>query len=302
MTDRWLVGILACPVCRGHPLALEGVKGEGEMIRAGQLRCPECGRSYRIEDGLASLLPDELDRVLTPRDGGWQKWRELMDQFLAWRERTWGTPEAAEKRRGTREPLHRAFVEFCGLEEASGDALDIGCGAGHVRELLSPDCRYVGVDPLPGGHDPKLRSLPAHMPRPAEPPRIVQAVGEALPFCAASFDVVLVMGSLDHCRDAERLVAEARRVLRPGGMIGVLQGVGRSAGACGLGRSILRRAASVGSRGIGARRAAATHLRSFTSESLRELVGRWFEVRDAKIVEGRAFMKAVKAEEGEGTA
>jgi 2-polyprenyl-3-methyl-5-hydroxy-6-metoxy-1,4-benzoquinol methylase len=44
-------------------------------------------------------------------------------------------------------------------------------------------------------------------------------VDEPLPFDEASFDVVVAGELLEHVRDPARLVAEARRVLRPGGQL-----------------------------------------------------------------------------------
>ncbi len=46
----WLRDILRCPACR-HELADEPA----------QLRCsnPDCGRRYRVEDGIPVLLVDE---------------------------------------------------------------------------------------------------------------------------------------------------------------------------------------------------------------------------------------------------
>lgn len=43
-----LMDLLACPECRGHPLALE----------SGTMRCPVCARTYAVSRGLPILLPD----------------------------------------------------------------------------------------------------------------------------------------------------------------------------------------------------------------------------------------------------
>jgi SAM-dependent methyltransferase len=48
---------------------------------------------------------------------------------------------------------------------------------------------------------------------------VVAAVGEELPFRAASFDVVYVRQGLHHARDLPRMTMEIARVLRPGGVL-----------------------------------------------------------------------------------
>jgi SAM-dependent methyltransferase len=48
---------------------------------------------------------------------------------------------------------------------------------------------------------------------------VVAAVGEKLPFRAASFDVVYVRQGLHHARDLVRMTKEIARVLRPGGVL-----------------------------------------------------------------------------------
>ena len=51
--------ILACPICKSHPLALHVFK-EKEEISDGLLVCPSCGRWYPIIDEIPYMLPDEL--------------------------------------------------------------------------------------------------------------------------------------------------------------------------------------------------------------------------------------------------
>lgn len=83
------------------------------------------------------------------------------------------------------------------------DMLDVGAGDGRLlRELARRGHagRVVGIDPTPG-------------------PGVQPAHAEALPFPDASFDVVLFARVLAHLSDPARALAEARRVLRPGGQV-----------------------------------------------------------------------------------
>src|SRR4029079_10825215 len=47
------------------------------------------------------------------------------------------------------------------------------------------------------------------------------ANGEYLPFAKESFARALSLGTLEHCRDADRVAADSRRVLRRGGLLRV---------------------------------------------------------------------------------
>lgn len=91
-----------------------------------------------------------------------------------------------------------------------GVVLDIGCGEMAYRDLiLSPPSRaerYVGLD-LAGGvyathHRPDLLWD-----------------GRTVPLDDASVDCALAMEVLEHCPDPEVVLAEACRVLRPGGLL-----------------------------------------------------------------------------------
>jgi uncharacterized protein YbaR (Trm112 family) len=62
-----LMEILACPICKHHPLELKVFK-EGEEIEEGILTCPECERWYPIIETIPHMLPDELREEREDRD------------------------------------------------------------------------------------------------------------------------------------------------------------------------------------------------------------------------------------------
>jgi SAM-dependent methyltransferase len=85
-----------------------------------------------------------------------------------------------------------------------GRLLDLGCGVGHSFHLLEPR-ETVGVDIAAEALAGQDRET--HV-----------ADMRALPFPAGSFASVLSVQSLEHVPDPERVVAEVRRVLAPGGV------------------------------------------------------------------------------------
>ncbi|MCZ7647885.1 MAG: Trm112 family protein [Planctomycetota bacterium] len=65
MLDAKLLEILACPHCVTRPEAPPAGKRKGEFEWVGEaaaptgLRCLQCGRVYKIEDGIPNLLIEE---------------------------------------------------------------------------------------------------------------------------------------------------------------------------------------------------------------------------------------------------
>ena len=76
MDASWLT-VLACPWCVSRPEAPPAgmVKGELELLGTEQdpkaLRCRQCGREYKFEDGVPNLLL--ADAVLPQEAAGHQK-------------------------------------------------------------------------------------------------------------------------------------------------------------------------------------------------------------------------------------
>jgi len=54
-----LMDILACPVCKHHPLELDARVEEGDEVIEGTLTCPRCKRGYPIEESIPNMLPPE---------------------------------------------------------------------------------------------------------------------------------------------------------------------------------------------------------------------------------------------------
>ncbi|MFY9974645.1 MAG: class I SAM-dependent methyltransferase [Chromatiaceae bacterium] len=94
----------------------------------------------------------------------------------------------------------RAFVPWSGL------GIEIGVGSGRFAAPLGI---RVGVDP-----SPRMLALAA-----ARGIEVVQGAAEKLPFAPASFDHALVVTTICFVDSPERMLAEASRVLKPGGSL-----------------------------------------------------------------------------------
>jgi ubiquinone/menaquinone biosynthesis C-methylase UbiE len=100
--------------------------------------------------------------------------------------------------------------------------LDVGSGTGVLTRLLARWPKVgsvVGVDPA-GSLVEKARELAAGLPN----VDFREADGRALPLADESFDVVVFDSTLSHVPEPERAVAEAFRVLQPGGWLATLDG------------------------------------------------------------------------------
>lgn len=109
--------------------------------------------------------------------------------------------------------LRKRFEEMA-LASARGkvDLLDVGCGTGQSRRIYAGHTkRYVGID---------LSSRAIEVASASHPDaewKVADAA--ATPFDAGSFDVVAFSSVLHHIPDFTRVLVEARRVLRPGGVV-----------------------------------------------------------------------------------
>ena len=104
---------------------------------------------------------------------------------------------------------------------AGARVLEVGCGTGAVSRAIanrSGVAEVVGVDPSPGLLEPgpDLAGDLGNI-------EFREADGRALPYPDAAFDIVVFRTTLCHVPEPEQALAEAHRVLRPGGWLGGLR-------------------------------------------------------------------------------
>jgi SAM-dependent methyltransferase len=106
---------------------------------------------------------------------------------------------------------HRdAFLEL--LPPPGARTLDLGCGEGRLaRDLKNLGHQVVGIDASPTMLAAARDSDPGF--------ETYLADAAALPFADASFDLVIAFMSLQDVENLEGAVAEASRVLQPGGRV-----------------------------------------------------------------------------------
>ncbi|MBA2293172.1 MAG: class I SAM-dependent methyltransferase [Gemmatimonadales bacterium] len=93
--------------------------------------------------------------------------------------------------------------------------LDLGCGTADLAVTAPPGVEVTSVDIA-------FRWLVVARRRLRESRRdseLLCANAETLPFADGTFDRVIGLGLIEHCTDHVRVLAEVRRVLRPGGFV-----------------------------------------------------------------------------------
>ena len=123
------------------------------------------------------------------------------------------------------DPQHRdmvaAYLSDLDVPE-SAHVVEVGCGTGAIARMITSSIRvseYVGTDP-----SPQLLERARELADGDSCLRFEQADGVSLPFADASFDLAIVHRVLSHVPDPQRVLSEAVRVTRPGGLLAVFDG------------------------------------------------------------------------------
>ncbi|HEX6962224.1 MAG TPA: class I SAM-dependent methyltransferase [Lacipirellula sp.] len=156
---------------------------------------------------------------------GYEAW-ELARELPNWADMRNGPPEYAERL----DALHQALVDdFTSIVErlplTGGETIiDAGCGDGFFSGLLAerlPKGQVIGIDASTAflaAAEQRLREPIAH-----RRVRLVEGDVTKLPFEEASVDAVWSGHSMQSYPHIPHVLAEFRRVLRPGGLLAILE-------------------------------------------------------------------------------
>jgi O-antigen biosynthesis protein len=174
-------------------------------------------------------------------------------------------------------PAPEHLAAFVRSLEPVDSALDLGCGDGRLAaELRAGELTLADVSAV---------ALARAARRVPEATHVELAPDAPLPFADSSFDLVLCAETLEHVRDVQLLLSEARRVLSPSGVLAVTTPAhGRATGL------------AIAMGGFESRfDPLSPHLRFLTRRSLRELLdGMGFEVGSLRRRRGTLLARATR--------
>lgn len=170
---------------------------------------------YALTQPPSALVRSALDQARDPllEQDRLRAQKLVDDRSQAWVDQVAGRMEHSYSPGRTWESLGRALATLAAGEQV----LDVGTGDGAVAELIAPSLGHITcLDANPRVVD-RARERLAHIPNLS----VVLGDMHALPWTAPRFDRVMVLGALPYSADPEQVLAEAVRVLLPGGWLTV---------------------------------------------------------------------------------
>ncbi len=194
----------------------------GRLREAGVLRDRRAGAStfYALNDAAmppgagrlwSAVTADLADGVLDADKARCEKVLATRRASSAWPDAVAGEMERHYSPGRTWEAMARGLLGLLRL----GEVLDAGSGDGTVAQMIAPRARSVTC------LDRSERMIGAARARLAKAKNVRFEIGDvqALPFPARAFDEVLLFNVLPQVAEPAKVLAEAARVLRPGGLV-----------------------------------------------------------------------------------
>lgn len=164
-------------------------------------------------NGHCNRLNDMSDTSASPSNS---RWKKAQDYEAAWWQNVTGIYDTDYLERFAADIEEK--VEKNEVDIAAADVIEVGAGPVGIVPYLRCS-RRVATDPLNNlfeaetayrKYRDKARELGVSY---------VQAKGEKLPFEDQEFDLLITDNVLDHTESPDKILSEARRVLKPGGIM-----------------------------------------------------------------------------------
>jgi len=220
--DDVLKPIIVCPLCK-----------TGLAWGVDATNCETCGQRFRCsQKGVWDFMPTYpsfLEEVVN------FEWKRGQCHYEEWAVKLSERDDYVSYLREI-DSVREIYAEEFKL---AGYILDVGGGQGRLRHFLPSSTTYLSVDPFADCFDglERCHNLLKAYPCLRQPCNFLRASAESLPLRSNAFDYVHIRSVLDHLADPLRAILEARRVLRPKGvlLIGIHVTGGKSSLACGEG-------------------------------------------------------------------
>jgi SAM-dependent methyltransferase len=174
---------------------------------------PDAGLLYPVREGIVFMGYDE-------REYGWME--ETMEEERLWQGTAASVQQDLEYLRGSAPGLVDVInlVEQLGAVGSRRRLIDVGSGSGWGSRLFAE----AGYDPWLVDFEPNSLWLGGLYEHPSlGPGKRIVADASLMPFEEGTFDVALVKEFAHHVSDKDRLFAEVNRVLRPGGLLVLIE-------------------------------------------------------------------------------